>query len=1134
MFGKTRPVPSSAALKVLHQLAYISSGTAIGAAALCAEERRRRTLIVQKIADNARRIRQSPKYVHNKATSAIKRAENAVEHGMVNAHAPDEAGKDTEDGPDEAMEAIEIPSAVDHGNQQINQKEHEPMMQYKTMDPDLSGSDKHSYRKSLSSQRSNSDCPRASFSECSPGFKIRKISGRYTDEIPGPWTPEFVAGPRVRRRLNSRQPSNNATNGNKHRIGDRDLSNDFRKFELQSQALSGDIRSFLERVHRSTDGGDAVRVHPECEVATDLLLRALIYGSLSEIRSLCSWLASRDQLTGRMMLRICESCRRRAHGHKLDSLEHVFQFYQDLFFNMNVSPCTDLERVKSLHAVISDLVAWDVHVDTRLACAQAFYQDLIRLCKKALVEKDFVQARMIIEDPTIQFSQIGADSYAFDQMINDLIWHSLRLGDHTIPLSLLELKLTRSPNTSAVVLDDPEFIPQLEHLAGLGLDSKPSAKLLSLLLRLSQDCAWINSIDDRTKIRLIDICSPMKPSLGKLFQNLYEALPTSLRTSVDDPSAVHRLRQLWRTTRDLNAVTRLFESLRSKMQGDGSAVEEIALMEMSVVDICISAGAADRALKFLSSIKGNPAGVGNWISHAAKILAIKEDWSQLKKLVEVSIKGAVVFPDDPEVTRRMNGVFRLYSRNYGVINTWNFVDSMIKQLALRPDKSTVKIVLCRCVTALRVGRPSLIEACIKYFGSLRVGVPGRELAVAAITQFYRERRPPRKTLMQIIRELLERCPLLDPAAFVNVVMESNGYDLRKMDVARHLRSGYYNAARDDALRMLKVNSWAPRVHWDELSTRKPEVPTTGDDDMEQWPEIDTTPAQKALQLAIAKREKSLRCMSLALAAREYNEVWRLYEQELSDDGRPKSSNALEMALEASIRMEGGGLSRAKLMVEAARYTGFNVTPCTAPLLIHEMHHYRADSKRDFELIRKKVLDFYRANHESGGKAQLYVVTTAANILINSRQGVQAIQLLNSICRSKWAPKNPWNSTIMTVYLKGYATCRDWVGVQWVVKTLMQERLPVTRKFLYTLKYFCQKAFHTPSQPGKKNDTIRRLRQMQALLSQMRNKQKGEVYRVGLKLVDQLASSIKPALLADYRHWHAPRQQKRDKTPNIAI
>ena len=80
----TRPrAPSAATLRVLYQLAYISSGTAVGIGALCAEERRRRTQIVQKIADNARRIRQSPRYAHGAAAAAVKQRDFEDNFGWI-------------------------------------------------------------------------------------------------------------------------------------------------------------------------------------------------------------------------------------------------------------------------------------------------------------------------------------------------------------------------------------------------------------------------------------------------------------------------------------------------------------------------------------------------------------------------------------------------------------------------------------------------------------------------------------------------------------------------------------------------------------------------------------------------------------------------------------------------------------------------------------------------------------------------------------------------------------------------------------------------------------------------------------------------------------------------------------------
>lgn len=79
----TRPrAPSAATLRVLYQLAYISSGTAVGIGALCAEERRRRTQIVQRVADNAKRIRQSPRYAHGAAAAAVRQHDFEENYGM--------------------------------------------------------------------------------------------------------------------------------------------------------------------------------------------------------------------------------------------------------------------------------------------------------------------------------------------------------------------------------------------------------------------------------------------------------------------------------------------------------------------------------------------------------------------------------------------------------------------------------------------------------------------------------------------------------------------------------------------------------------------------------------------------------------------------------------------------------------------------------------------------------------------------------------------------------------------------------------------------------------------------------------------------------------------------------------------
>ncbi|KAI5198715.1 hypothetical protein E4T38_07355 [Aureobasidium subglaciale] len=77
-----RRVPSEGALRVLRQLAYISSGTACGVAAVIAEERRRQTNVVSKIADNSRRLKQHPRYQH--AHAARRRLNQDATHAHAN------------------------------------------------------------------------------------------------------------------------------------------------------------------------------------------------------------------------------------------------------------------------------------------------------------------------------------------------------------------------------------------------------------------------------------------------------------------------------------------------------------------------------------------------------------------------------------------------------------------------------------------------------------------------------------------------------------------------------------------------------------------------------------------------------------------------------------------------------------------------------------------------------------------------------------------------------------------------------------------------------------------------------------------------------------------------------------------
>ncbi|CAD0099287.1 unnamed protein product [Aureobasidium mustum] len=119
MFRSRRRVPSEGALRVLRQLAYISSGTACGAAAIIAEERRRQTNLVSKIAENSRRLKQHPRYQH--AHAAHRRLADDASHSTVTSNTIDPSIPGDDLVPQaETFRNNLLPSEVERGYAKLN------------------------------------------------------------------------------------------------------------------------------------------------------------------------------------------------------------------------------------------------------------------------------------------------------------------------------------------------------------------------------------------------------------------------------------------------------------------------------------------------------------------------------------------------------------------------------------------------------------------------------------------------------------------------------------------------------------------------------------------------------------------------------------------------------------------------------------------------------------------------------------------------------------------------------------------------------------------------------------------------------------------------------------------------------
>ncbi|KAK5133200.1 hypothetical protein LTR08_008035 [Meristemomyces frigidus] len=194
-----------------------------------------------------------------------------------------------------------------------------------------------------------------------------------------------------------------------------------------------------------------------------------------------------------------------------------------------------------------------------------------------------------------------------------------------------------------------------------------------------------------------------------------------------------------------------------------------------------------------------------------------------------------------------------------------------------------------------------------------------------------------------------------------------------------------------------------------------------------------------------------RDMILALSLAQYARVLDLYRNSLDAVGLPVSPLALEVTVEASLRLHRGQRDDAERIMRQARDAGMNVTCAMGPMLIHQMYHLTPTGKNDANNLRVSVIEYYRMNGENGWPVKHHVGVTAANILIDNRQPEHGINILDAIYRSEWAQQRKLDIVAMTVFVKGYAALRSMTGLQWAVETVLAQNMRIDRKFLATLR-----------------------------------------------------------------------------------
>jgi len=256
-----------------------------------------------------------------------------------------------------------------------------------------------------------------------------------------------------------------------------------------------------------------------------------------------------------------------------------------------------------------------------------------------------------------------------------------------------------------------------------------------------------------------------------------------------------------------------------------------------------------------------------------------------------------------------------------------------------------------------------------------------------------------------------------------------------------------------------------------------------------------------------------RNMVLALSFDEYDKVLDLYHASLDAVGLPFSPLTLEVAVEASLQRGRGDQSEAEDIIARARRGGMNTACVTGPLLIRQIRRLQNLDRRDVNDLRIAVIDYYRTNDENGLPVQHHVVVAAAATMIDCRKPQYAVNLLDAIYYSDWAAQRPMDMAAMTLYLEAYTALRSRDHLRWVVDTVLQHNLRIDPQFLRRLKaarrqFAREDPLHGPGgSPQARRDLLALVATALEQTQARRAQQMLEAKILGRKLVDVLAKCV---------------------------
>ncbi|TKA61532.1 hypothetical protein B0A55_12407 [Friedmanniomyces simplex] len=980
-----RPVPSPAALKALRQLAYISSGTAIGFATLCAEERRRRTQIVQKIADNARRIRQSPRYYQNVAL-ATQEAEDGLVRGWGGVdwtpeytEALDKQGDGSrskravvkDEAP--AIRGPELPSSVDRGYAQLEE-------------------------------------------QCKRDEEGRKKKKR----------------PRSRAKVK----------------------------QSPTSAESQPRRTVQSHAHWRTDDVARQRVHAEMPAVHDRPAEHLVLippGPKSHWTDSPSWL---PQLP---------SCKEEAPRPLKDArpaTTRIAAAAQKLNNAARIQPHNPPRDIRS---------ASNVKKGGKAAPDSTSLQTQ---CRALLSSSQFNPIFELLRT----HSSVVIGSSQGKALLDECLHAALATGEVSAMRRTLQLAEKLLPKDDYL----PLCVLFLQYCDEKGIYDEA----LELYARNRKLQKSVNLGSKTSEILAYACIKSTKPHYLLYFTKLFRSVPVDMRGRITDSWSPLPLVLVaeWRASRDLVKFGKGFKRLRLVFR-EGGHTEALRRLEMTAVDIYVSANAHDQALNAVADLHAASPHDAFTISVTALLLAKKGDWNSLGQALAVG-KQSSTLALDAEANRRFNTTLHLYAKCHSSTETWKFVTALVDDLGFRPNQSTTEIMLQSFISKNTI---YLIPKWIRYIRILgeRFRLDA-QLATKLLTRYYRDYRPSHVLLMWFCRHLVQVAPSLAGQEYLPLAKEAIGFDLRSLTGEHNRNTSWRRSHAEARLGLLEGTehnmvpspgwTWNQQMHFVHPNAAPVSVPSERkalvtsslqfDNELPSMIQIDdprplpeecvtasetasdgegvqtSDPAAQAIEAALIRPE---RAMVLALSLQDHQKVLYLYHRSLDAGGLPASPFALEVAVEASLRQGGGDPTQANALLREAKNAGMNITGAMGPMLIHRMKRIRWGDRGDLDGLHETVTEYYQVNDENGLPVNHHVGVTAAHMLIKNNRPEQGVALLKAMYQSGRALKRPPDAVAMAVLIHGYFAIGSFVGLRWSFGTVLKQNIRIDQRFLHTVR-----------------------------------------------------------------------------------